>query len=193
MQFFLKYFIQFQLSILLILSFFLISCGREKTLSEQAYQKEQRGDKAEALYEYSLALKVDPDYPFANKRIGILFSESTDSINLAIHHLKKARQGYPEDMELLLKLYDLYIQTGDLNSAKKHITDNRKYLETNSYNVLLDIYNCILNKDKANELASKYLINQSIGVEKKYIYNSIAICLKNQGFAVNAEETIRQK
>ncbi|HNA10332.1 MAG TPA: hypothetical protein PK930_25545, partial [Leptospiraceae bacterium] len=52
----------FSYFILTTLFFTFLSCSREKQISQDAYKKEQAGKKAEALYDYTRALEINPDY-----------------------------------------------------------------------------------------------------------------------------------
>ena len=137
----------------------LTNCSREKQISQEAYKKEQAGKKAEALYDYTRALEINPDYAFANKRIGFILSESPESQDVAIHHLEMAKRESENDMEVTMKLVDSYILNREFAKLKKLRGELTVGLDLQTFQLLDDIYNCMLKKDEAKNTAKKIQIS----------------------------------
>ncbi len=164
-----------------------IDCSREKQISQEAYKKEQAGKKAEALYEYTRALEINPDYAFANKRVGFILSESPESQDVAIHHLEIARKESETDMEVTMKLFDSYLLNGEFAKLKKLRGELSVGLDLQTFQLLDDIYNCMLKKDEAKNTAKKI----QISFEAQYanlFYRSWAACYEIAEMPEKAEE-----
>ncbi len=181
-----KQFIHQYIAFMLLLLVF-ISCSREKQISQEAYKKEQAGKKAEALYEYTRALEINPDYAFANKRVGFILSESPESQDVAIHHLEIARKESETDMEVTMKLFDSYLLNGEFAKLKKLRGELSVGLDLQTFQLLDDIYNCMLKKDEAKNTAKKI----QISFEAQYaslFYRSWAACYEIAEMPEKAEE-----
>lgn len=143
------------LSIILLVYFFfqLLNCGYEKE-NQEGMELEKSGRQAEALYIYTKILKNDPNNFTANKRTGFLLAENRASFISAIYYLEKAlgmdawRQNskqLPKDDDVILKLFDLYLQAKDAMKAEEilNMTESTSY-----YSTIKMAYSCIFNKDQ---------------------------------------------
>lgn len=163
------------------------NCSREKQISQEAYKKEQAGKKAEALYDYTRALEINPDYAFANKRVGFILSESPESQDVAIHHLEIARRESDTDMEVTMKLFDSYILNREFTKLKKLRGELTVGLDIQTFQLLDDIYNCMLKKDEAKNTAKKMQISFEAQYAKLF-YRSWAACYEIAELPDKAEE-----
>lgn len=182
----------FKQSILTTLFLFLIflafsNCSREKRISQEAYKKEQAGQKAEALYDYTRALEINPDYAFANKRVGFILSESPESQDVAIHHLEIAKRESETDMEVTMKLFDSYVLNSEFAKLKKLRGELSVGLDLQTFQLLDDIYNCMLKKDEAKNTAKKIQISFEAQYAKLF-YRSWAACYEIADLPDKAEE-----
>ena len=164
-----------------------LNCSREKQISQEAYKKEQAGKKAEALYDYTRALEVNPDYAFANKRVGFILSESPESQDVAIHHLEIARRESETDMEVTMKLFDSYVLNREFAKLKKLRGELTVGLDLQTFQLLDDIYNCMLKKDEAKNTAKKIQISFEAQYAKLF-YRSWAACYEIAELPEKAEE-----
>ena len=162
-------------------------CSREKQISQEAYKKEQAGKKAEALYDYTLALEINPEYAFANKRVGFILSESPESQDVAIHHLEIARKESETDMEVTMKLFDSYLLNGEFLKLKKLRGELSVGLDLQTFQLLDDIYNCILKKEEAKTIAKKIQISFEAQYAKLF-YRSWAACYEFAELPEKSEE-----
>lgn len=180
---------QFYFSYIVILISILVfsGCSREKQISQAAYKKEQAGQKAEALYDYTLALEINPDYAFANKRVGFILSESPESQDVAIHHLEIARRESETDMEVTMKLFDSYLLNGEFLKLKKLRGELSVGLDLQTFQLLDDIYNCILRKEDAKIIAKKIQISFEAQYAKLF-YRSWAACYEFAELPEKSEE-----
>ena len=127
----------------------LTNCSREKQISQEAYKKEQAGKKAEALYDYTRALEINPDYAFANKRIGFILSESPESQDVAIHHLEMAKRESENDMEVMRNEKTIeYDELIDDGKTKKHFL-SVKFPIRDENNIIIGV--CVM----ANEITER--------------------------------------
>lgn len=165
----------------------LTNCSREKQISQEAYKKEQAGKKAEALYDYTRALEINPDYAFANKRIGFILSESPESQDVAIHHLEMAKRESENDMEVTMKLVDSYILNREFAKLKKLRGELTVGLDLQTFQLLDDIYNCMLKKDEAKNTAKKIQFSFEAQYAKLF-YRSWAACYEIAEMPEKAEE-----
>lgn len=172
--------------ILIVLIAFL-ACSREKHISQEAYKKEQAGKKAEALFDYTRALEINPDYAFANKRVGFILSESPESQDVAIHHLEIARRESETDMEVTMKLFESYLLNGEFAKLKKLRGELSVGLDLQTFQLLDDIYNCMLKKDEAKNTAKKIQISFEAQYAKLF-YRSWAACYEIAELPEKAEE-----
>lgn len=153
----------------------LTACSREKQISQDAYKKEQSGKKSEALYDYTRALEINPNYAFANKRVGFILSESPESQDVAIQHLEIAHQETESDMEVTIKLFDSYVLNGEFDKLKNLRGDLIVGLDLQTFQLLDDIYSCMLKKDLAKNTAKKIQISFEAQYAKLF-YRSWAAC-----------------
>ncbi|HRG45248.1 MAG TPA: hypothetical protein PLX69_23670 [Leptospiraceae bacterium] len=177
----------FPYRLILIVLIVFLACSREKHISQEAYKKEQAGKKAEALFDYTRALEINPDYAFANKRVGFILSESPESQDVAIHHLEIARRESETDMEVTMKLFESYLLNGEFAKLKKLRGELSVGLDLQTFQLLDDIYNCMLKKDEAKNTAKKIQISFEAQYAKLF-YRSWAACYEIAELPEKAEE-----
>ncbi|MBK8397777.1 MAG: hypothetical protein IPL26_21390 [Leptospiraceae bacterium] len=164
-----------------------LNCSREKQISQEAYKKEQAGKKSEALFDYTRALEINPEYGFANKRVGFILSESPESQDVAIHHLEIAKKESETDMEVTMKLFDSYILNREFVKLKNLRGELSVGLDLQTFQLLDDIYNCMLKKDEAKNTAKKIQISFEAQYAK-FFYRSWAACYEIAELPEKAEE-----
>lgn len=172
---------------ILVFLFIFTNCSREKQISQDAYKKEQAGKKSEALYDYTRALEINPNYAFANKRVGFILSESPESQDVAIHHLEVAKKESESDIEIDLKLFDSYLLNAEFTKLKKLKGELSISLDLQTFQLLDDIYNCILKKEEAKNTAKKIQFSTDVPYAKLF-YRSWAACYEFAEFPERAEE-----
>lgn len=171
----------------LILIPVLIHCSREVPISEEAHKKEKQGEKSEALYHYSRALEINPNYSFANKRVGFLLSESPESQAAAIFHLETARRESANDIEISLKLFDVYLLNGEMDRVQKLRGELTTGLDITTFQLIDDIYNCFRKKDDAKNIVKKFISLPEI--EYGYLfYRSWGACFEFGGYPDKSKE-----
>ncbi|MCE9499658.1 MAG: hypothetical protein K8R21_04040 [Leptospira sp.] len=167
-------------ALLLIIGLGFSGCAEEKSITEEAFIKEKEGKKSEALYLYSLALKKNPNYPAANKRLGMILSESGDSVGVAIFHLEKTREFAASDEETDLKLFDLYILTEDFVKLQILLDELKESLSEEDSVFLDNMAQCHKNPAKSKEIANKTKLTPGIQ-QFEFKLNILNGCRKNAG------------
>jgi tetratricopeptide (TPR) repeat protein len=152
-----------------------IYCSREKSISNLAYEKEKAGNLSEALYNYKRALSINPEYGFANKRVGLLLSESQLSVIPAIHHLEIARKQEPLDLDISLKLMDLTLFILDFEKFSKIFKDTKPLLTPETSLELETIYSCLSVRKSSKKMAEK-LDTLEISSQASLYYRSLSLC-----------------
>jgi tetratricopeptide (TPR) repeat protein len=175
------------------LLFIIINCTREKELSRLGFEKEQKGSIAEAIYDYQRALDSNPNYGFANKRMGFLLSESQFSIIPAISHLENALQSDPEDIEILIKLIDLYSMIGNYTKAKSLLIKKGEKIPAESMLFLESTRKCLESETpKEKEKAIEKLDTLDVPPDAHLYYRSVALCYEKGGRTASAENFVTQ-
>jgi len=149
-------------NIFLILMLGLAGCSEERAITDDAFQKELMGRKSEALYLYGKALKKNPNYPPANKRVGMILAESEDSIGVAIHHLEKTREFASSDEETDLKLFDLYILTEDFTKLQALQEELKESLSEEDSGFLDIMVLCHKNPSLSRGIATKTKLSEKV-------------------------------
>jgi len=85
---------------------------REEKYTLEGIRWEEKGEKTRALYQYELALRENPSYSEAQKRMGLLLAESPDSVATAIFYLEKYFESVKSEMRVNRELFRLYLSTG---------------------------------------------------------------------------------
>lgn len=153
------------------------NCNRELEISQKAYTKESKGLKSEALFEYSRALQLNSEYGFAHKRIGFILSESPESIGISIFHMEKARNEMPNDIELILRLFDAYSLTMQHDKFFKLLKESQLLLDETTYSNLENLHSCITKKEDAKNLMKKFSSLNELKLGQ-YYYRSMSSCLE---------------
>ncbi len=164
----------------------LLNCTDEKILAEKASEKEKSGKKTEALYDYSLVLKKNPNSPVANKRTGFLLAESPLSFGVAIFHLEKAKKYLPEDREVNLKLFDLYLIVDELKRAEEILDELRETIDTDTSLFLGNLVLCHKGEIRAKEFPAKFKNSISLG-ELSQMHSFIS-CRQKLGIKSESEK-----
>lgn len=94
---------------LMILGFLPSACGGGGTLTQEGIEEEQAGNTTQALYRYDLAIRENPKDYLAHARKGLLLSQDVHSWGVAISHLERALEGRPQDEEIRIQLFLLYL------------------------------------------------------------------------------------
>ncbi len=163
-------------------------CSPEKGISERAYELEKRGLFAEAVYEYSRALDSNPEYGFANRRMGFILSESYKSIVPAIRHLEAAKNTFQNDTELNLKLFDLTLFVEDYPKAEKLKKELQQSLSKESSDYIQQLFECRKNSDSQKKKLVSFFSGAAEPPEIKLIYRSVYLCMKNLEWKEKAAE-----
>lgn len=179
-----KFFILFSV----LMSIFTAHCSPEKAISEKAYELEKKGLFAEAVYEYSRALDSNPEYGFANRRMGFILSESYKSMIPAIRHLEAARNTYQNDTELNLKLFDLTLFAEDYQKAEKLKKELSLSLSRESNDYIQQIFECRRNGDSQKKKLVSFFSGVPEPAEIKLIYRSAYLCMKKLEWKEKAAE-----
>lgn len=177
---------------LFLLLFFFLFCSGEVSLTKEGYERELNGNKAEALFYYNLALEKDRDYFLANKRIGLLLSESLDSITSAIYHLEKARLKESKDKDVLFKLLDLYFITGDSDKVNKLLQESKKVITTTEQELIKELISCIFSNEKKKVDIKEWSKKDNLNNYPQF-KNSVLVCLKSNGIEEIPERLLEKK
>lgn len=118
------------------------ACKPSITESQEAYLEEGKGNTTQALYGYDVALRKNPKNSFAHKRKGILLSNHIESWGVAIWHLEQALSITPNDSEVRVELFFLYLATENWLDAEKMINYWKLGNQGDSYPGLEALYNC---------------------------------------------------
>ncbi len=168
-----------------------IYCSREKSISNLAYEKEKAGNLSEALYDYKRALSINPEYGFANKRVGFILSESQLSVIPAIHHLEIAHEQDPLDLDISLKLMDLTLFILDFEKFSKLFKDIKPLLTQETSLELETIYSCLAVKNTSKKMAEK-LDTLEISSQASLYYRSLSLCYEMAERRETAEEIVNR-
>jgi tetratricopeptide (TPR) repeat protein len=169
----------------------LITCNREKSLSQEAFEKEIQGYNTEAILLYNQALSINPNYSFANSRLGYLLSESQLSIIPAIYHLEKAKIELHDDIKISLKLVDLRLFLSDFDKVRRIQKEISPNISLEASELILTITDCL----SATQLNEKKKLIEKIDAmefptETSLFYRSLALCYETSGESVKAEEIV---
>ena len=142
----------FILPILLILT----GCNFGSDIQE-AISLEKEGRYSEALYIYTGILAKNPEQPRANRQIGMILAKSSKSTGAAIAHLENAYAKMSNDRELRLKLFEMYLVSGNLDKSGEIIKSPDP--EQNTMNLL---QSCFVSNSFQAEKAANTLKNTVI-------------------------------
>lgn len=161
---FLKFFNQnFQFFLYLIFLFIPITCSDIKKDLEQALQDESLGNTTRALLKYEIILKNYPNDPTANKRMGWILSRHPVSMGSGIYHLEKALELNPEDEEVRLELFFLYLTTENFTLANKILEYYQFRNQESLYKELENLYLCEKESIKNSNTTLK-ILEQSVHI-----------------------------
>lgn len=171
----------------------IMSCSEEEKLSQEAFKEEKKGNESKALFLYSKALKINPDYEFANRRTGYILSESMDSIYVAIYHLEKAYKKQPSNIELGTKLIDTYLLVGQLEKTRKMLNEKGENFPSKTLKFLENMYRCMVkNKISIEDSLVKSILAFNNPKNEFLIHKSKAKCLRKVGLEKEADSLFQK-
>ncbi len=159
--------------IIILLTLFFVHCSKEVQYTKQALAFEKENKKTEAIYYYTLAFNENKNYTLANQRLGILLSESVHSQDIALFHLRNARESDPGNLEINLQYYDLLLINNEIETVNLLNKEIRKQFDLETYKFIDELTNCVYKKDKPEV----FLKNKIEGIFKINLRKSIAVCL----------------
>ncbi|MCB1140670.1 MAG: hypothetical protein H7A24_08055 [Leptospiraceae bacterium] len=181
----------FTIKLPILLLIFLLHCNREKAIAQLAFEKEVQGYYTEAIYHYNQALKINPNYSFANARLGFLLSESQLSIIPAIHHLEKARSDSQDDTKISLKLIDLTLFILDFENGRRLQKEIANKISPETSELITKIAECLeASTPKDKHKLMDEIDSMEFPPDTNMIYRSLALCYENGGESVKAEEIV---
>lgn len=173
-------------NVIFLLSLFFAFCSKEVQYTKQGLIFEQENKKTEAIYYYTLAFNENKNYTLANQRLGILLSESVHSQDIALFHLRAARESDRGNLEINLQYYDLLLINDEIDNANLLNKEIRKQFDAETYKFIDELTNCVIKKDKPEV----FLKNKIDGVLKINLRKSIALCLDHANLKERMNEIL---